>query len=298
MNASTAPSASRSVDVIGLSAVIATVVFWASSFSAIRVALTAFSPVEIAALRYFAVAIPAAIVLATTRSPLPTRRELLRLAIVGVFYIGGFAILLNYGQRTVSAGAASFIVNTSPVMIALMAVAFLGERFGRWSWLGAALSFLGVGLIALGSGASFGPEPGAFLVLGAAFFTSAASVLQKPLLVRYSALVVTAWVIVLGVVPILPALPGSVVALRAAPAPAIWAVAFLAVFCTGVAYVTWSIALKRMPASRAGSFLNCIPPTATVIGFLWLAEVPTTLGLAGGGLALVGVIVVNTARGR
>ena len=216
MNASNASAGSRSFDAIGIVAVAATVVFWASSFAAIRIALTSFSPVEIAALRYSAVALPAAIMLATMAAPRPTFDEFVRLAVVGVFYVGGFAILLNYGQRTISAGAASFIVNTSPVMIALLAVLFLGERFGRWSWLGASLSFLGIGLIALGSGVSFSPEPGVFLVLGAAFFTSAASVLQKPLLVRYSALVVTAWIVVLGVVPLLPALPGALATLRVA----------------------------------------------------------------------------------
>ena len=298
MNASTAPAATRSFDVIGLAAVAATAIFWGSSFAAIRVALTAFAPVEIAALRYAAVAIPAVIVLVILRSTVPTPREFVRLTIIGLFYVSGFALLLNYGQRTVSAGAASFIINTSPVMIALMAVVVLGERFGRWSWLGALLSFAGIGLIAFGDSVSLGPQLGVLLVLGAALFTSTASVLQKPLLGRFSALVVTAWIIALGVVPLLPALPGAIGTLQRANAEAVWALIFLAVFSTAVAYVTWAVALQRMPASRAGSFLNCIPLVATAIGFLWLGEVPTVLGLTGGGLALAGVIVVNVARGR
>lgn len=298
MSAPTARPASLPFDAIALIAVALTVLVWALSFTAIRIALTGLSPAEIAAARYVAAAIPAAIFLAVVRPALPSGREFARLALIGLLYIAGYALLLNYGQRTVSAGAASFIINTSPVMIAVMAVVALGEKFGRWSWLGAIVSFAGIGLIAVGSGATFGLEFGVLLILGAAFFTSVASILQKPLLGRFSALVLTAWVLVLGAIPLLPAMPGAIAALRMAPADVAWAVAILAVLCTAVGYVAWAIVLQRMPAGRAASFLNCIPPTATAIGFLWLGELPSVLGLAGGGLALLGVIVVNAARGR
>ena len=298
MSPSAATSGARPLDAIALAAAAITVLVWAASFTAIRIALTGLSPTEIAAARYVAAAIPAAIFLLVARPVLPSRGEFARLAVISILYIAGYAILLNTGQKTVSAGAASFIINTSPVMIAVMAVVALGETFGLWSWTGAVVSLSGIGLIAFGSGDSFRFEFGAVLVLGAAFFTSVASIMQKPLLGRFSALSLTAWVLVLGAVPLLPAVPEAIAALRVAPANVVWAVVVLAVLCTAVGYVTWAIALKRMPAGRAASFLNCIPPTATAIGFLWLGEVPTLIGLIGGGLALAGVVIVNAARGR
>jgi drug/metabolite transporter (DMT)-like permease len=63
-----------------------------------------------------------------------------------------------------------------------------------------------------------------------------------------------------------------------------------------VAYGTWAIALSRLPASRASNFMYCVPPVATLLGFLWLGEVPTMLGAVGGAMALVGVAVVNWRR--
>ena len=301
MESRTAPTAlraTRSFDPVALAAAVATIIVWGASFTAIRIALTSLTPTEIAAARYVAAAIPAAIFLAVTRAALPSRGEFVRLAVISLLYVGGYAILLNTGQKTVSAGAASFIINTSPVMIAIMAVVMLGERFGLLSWGGALLSLGGIGLIAFGDGDEFSFELGALLVFGAAFCTSLASILQKPLLGPYPALTLTAWILVLGAVPLLPALPGSVASLSAASAEVVVAVAVLAVFCTAVGYVTWAIVLKRMAAGRAASFLNCIPPTATAIGFLWLGELPTLIGLIGGGLALAGVAIVNAARGR
>ena len=57
-----------------------------------------------------------------------------------------------------------------------------------------------------------------------------------------------------------------------------------------------STALSRLPAARASNFLYLVSPTSALIGFFWLGEVPTPLGILGGALALGGVIVVNLKR--
>jgi len=283
---------------VALLAVGATVLAWGGSYTAIRIALAGLTPAEIAVTRYFVAAVAGAVFLAAVRPRWPTRAEFVRLATVGVFYVVGFAVLLNWGQETVSIGTAGFVIGTSPVMIALMATVALGEPFGRISWLGALTSFAGIGVIAFGGGDRFTPEFGVFLVLGAAFAAAAASVMQKPLLADFPPVVLTAWILLLGVVPLLPVMPGATAALIAAAPEVVWAAAFLAVFSTIVGYIGWSIALQRMPAGRAGSFLNGVPPAAVTIGYLVLGDVPTAAVLLGGLLALSGVIIVNAARGR
>lgn len=288
----------RRFDPIAFVAVSATVLCWGGSYSAIRTALAVLSPVEISVIRYAAVAVVAVGFLVVARPRMPNATEFVRLAVVGVLYVAGFSVLLNWGQQTVPAGAASFIVSTSPVMIAILAVFALREPFGWISRFGAVVSFAGVALIAIASGDALGLQFGALLVLGAALSTSVASTIQKPLMTGFSALVVTAWILILGVLPLLPALPGAVAAMSGASAQVLVAVAFLAVFSTMVAYIGWSLALQRMPAGRAGSFLNGVPLAATVIAYAWLGEVPSALGLVGGLVALAGVIVVNAARGR
>src|SRR5690606_5544652 len=125
-----------------------------------------------------------------------------------------YAVLLNTGEQTIPAGPASFIIQVNPIIVALIAVPLLGERFGLYGWVGTLVSFLGVGLIAYGSGDGLGLNVGALLILGAALCTSISTILQKPLLGRMPALVVTAWVLLLGALPLLPAVPATVEALR------------------------------------------------------------------------------------
>ena len=59
----------------------------------------------------------------------------------------------------------------------------------------------------------------------------------------------------------------------------------------------WNYALARLPASLLSSFLYLSPVLASLIAWVWLGEVPSLLTVAGGTLAILGVILVQT-RGQ
>jgi drug/metabolite transporter (DMT)-like permease len=226
-----------------------------------------------------------------------TRHEPFRKALTGgLLFVALYTALLNIGERTVSAGAASFIINVAPIMTAIMAMPLLGERFSFVAWVGTFLSFFGIGIIALGEGQGLRFDHGALLILGSALCTAVNTIVQKPLFTHHKPLTVAASNMVLGALCLSPFLANGLAEASVANAAGLAAVIYLGIVPSLIAYASWAVALSRLPAGRASNFLYCVPPVATRIGFVWLGEVPTPLGIVGGVLALGGVVVVNLKR--
>ncbi|MDY0087460.1 MAG: DMT family transporter [Coriobacteriia bacterium] len=279
-----------------LLAITIALLLWASAFAGIRAGLQSFGPGQVALLRFTTASGAFAVWALLTRMRLPDARDLPRIALAGFLGITVYHVALNFGEVTVSAGAASLIISASPIITALLSVIFLGERLSAWGWGGIVISFAGVALISLGEGGGLTFAPGAALVAVAAISTSAYFIVSKPLLRRYSALEFTSYAIWAGTVPMLVFAPGLIEQMPSAAPSSIWAVIYMGVFPGAVAYALWSHALARMPASSLSTFLYFQPVNAIVIAWLWLGEVPAPLALVGGVISLAGVVAVN-ARG-
>ncbi|HEX8222154.1 MAG TPA: DMT family transporter [Chloroflexia bacterium] len=275
-----------------------TLVLWASAFAGIRAGLSAYDPATMALLRFAVASVALALYGVVARVRLPARQDLPRLAIAGFLGITVYHLALNYGERSVAAGAASLLVASAPVWTSLLATLFLGERLRLLGWAGIGLSFLGAALISLGQGDGLSLEPGVGLVLLASLAQSAYFVIQKPVLRTYRAIEVVSYVTWVGTLMLLVFLPGLVADVQVAPLDATLAVVYMGIGPGAVAYAAWAYVLSRMQASRASSFLYIVPVIAFTIAWFWLGEVPTYMSIAGGALALAGVALVNKKPGQ
>lgn len=298
MHAPRSSLAARFRSATAAGAVFLTVGAWASAFPLITIGLSGFEPLQLASARFALAAVIALIWLAATRPKLPTLRDSTMFLASGAAGIAFYNALLNSGQQTVSAGAASFLINTSPILTALLAALFLRERFGLWGWLGSAVAFAGVAAIAANQAGGLRLGAGASLVLGAAFCQATYFILQRRLVPRYGAIACAAFTIVAGALLLSPWIGGAADRLASAgPAnDALWAVVALAVLPSAIGYAAWTHALDYYGASRAANFLYLVPPMTLLIAFALTREVPSPATVLGGTLAIAGVAIVNLRR--
>ncbi|KWF34154.1 permease [Burkholderia diffusa] len=299
MNTLSPPSSRGArLPLVAAGAVAFTIVSWASAFPFIRIGLQGLAPLQLAAARFATAAVLVIAWLAWRRPNIPAKGDALRFLVCGLLGIALYNALLNTGEQTVSAGAASFIVNTLPIFTALLAAIFLRERFNRWGWLGSLVSLAGIAVIAHGQPGGLVLGSGSTLILGAALCSASYFVLQRRLIPVYGALPCAAYTLLAGALLLTPWLPGALVSLGGgASRDTALAVLVLGVFPAALGYATWTFALGYFGAARAANFLYLTPAVATVLSMALTGERPGIETVCGGLLAIAGVIFV-ALRGR
>lgn len=278
-------------------------VLWASAFPGIRAGMApvggivgpdGYGPAQLALLRFGTASVVLVVYALLTRMRLPATADLGRVVLAGLLGITIYHLALNFGERTVQSGAAAVLISLSPVITAVLATRFMGERLAPWGWVGIAISFAGGILVAIGEVDGLAIDPGALLILVATVSTSLYFLVSKPGLARYSATEFTSYAIWAGTIPLLVFAPSLFAQMQQAPAAATVSGVYLGVFPGAIAYVLWGYGLSKMPASRVSAFLYLQPVNAALIAWVWLGEIPLPFEIIGGAVAILGVVLVNT----
>jgi drug/metabolite transporter (DMT)-like permease len=197
------------------------------------------------------------------------------------------------GLQLTTVSHAALIVGTLPVLLALSSTFFLRERLSKSEWIVLLLSPAGVLAIALSAGRSIqvaGPTVlGDLLVLLSMCAAAVSILITKRLMAHYDSLQITIWMLNIGAALLFVGIE-CFAPVRFHFSPAVWgAAAGQGLLATASAYLAWNWGLKRIPASRAGVFLNLEPLVGSLLGVSLLRE------RLGGAAILGGILILGPA---
>lgn len=271
---------------------------WGSSFAWIKVAVEELPPATLVAERMALGAAAMLIFLAFTRPPLPSRRQIGHLAVMGVINAGLPIFLISWGEQYIDSGTAAVLNSLVPIFSLL--VAGLVLRTERWSALRVIGILVGFGGAVILASREFAFNPGPAAIGGAVAVTVASlsyaigASYGKHRIQSTDRYVVAAgtlsfaalytWIGALVVEggPILPTQPVTIAA-----------VLWLGLLGSFVAYLLYFFLLTHVGATISTMVTYLFPVVGVTLGVVVLGEVLDLRLLAGAALVVVGIAIVG-----
>ena len=215
-------------------------------------------------------------------------------ALLGLLLAGGYALQTAGLERTTVTNT-GFITGMYVVLTPLIAVAVLRSRIGAASWLGVALSTVGLAML---SGIDAGSPGGDLLVLAGAAVYSLQIVLMERYAPRFDAVAFTfvemlAACIGLGVVAIARG------ELSLPHGWTVWsALLVTGVFASALAFLVQTWAQRRTSATRTALAFAMEPVFTAFFGYTLAGDRIGALGWGGAALIMAGIVLSEPAAAR
>ncbi len=196
--------------------------------------------------------------------------------------------------------AAAILLYTSPIWIMLMSVLFFREKLDRRKLLALALAFAGCVLVSGISGEGI-TLAGLLTGLGAGIGYGLYSILGTVALRKYSPYTVTAYTFMFAAAGSwLICSPADMVSKFAAAPDLAWLLFFCvltALVTAVIPFLSYTLGLRTVEASRAGILATIEPMVATLIGILVFSE-PLTVFSGLGILLILGAVILLNCKGK
>lgn len=240
------------------------------------------------------------------RWPVLTPRQWLALAAAGAIGVAGYAVFFMLALNRVEASRAAVVVTTNPVFVTLLAAWLFKEKFNARIAFGLACAVLGAATV-LTQGAPWKllvgeVGTGEWLLLGCIATWVGYTLIGRALLADIDSLVATTISVLFGTALLWVAAlavegPGvAAQSLETLSWPGWLSLVFLAVGSTVLAYAWYFRGVGELGAGTAASYISLVPVFGVASSALMLGERLDASLLAGGALAIAGVVITNRAR--
>ncbi|HYL90444.1 MAG TPA: DMT family transporter [Burkholderiales bacterium] len=227
--------------------------------------------------------------------PTLTRRHWIVLAGLGLTGGGPHLALQWLGLHYTTAASGILYLSTTPIFILLITLT-LGERIVARQWIGVAISFTGVFLIAThGEPARLSFNIGDLMALASMMMWAGYTVLLRVRKDPLEVIELLCMVCVFGACFMTPWLVAEGATLHLSEY-GVLAVLYSAIGSLLLAYIGWSYVVSRLGAARAGVTLHLMPAFGVVLSAIFLGEYPHWFHFAGIALILAGVALSALKR--
>jgi len=278
-------------------------VVWGSTYLAIRYAIEGFPPLLSGGLRFAAAALLMLGYLAVRRPAAlrASRGQLTTAAVSGILLLAGGNGLVTVAEQRVESGLVALIIACVPLWIVILRL-LLRDRPGPATALGVLIGLAGVALIFLPGGSGQTDLGYAALAVLAALSWAVGSLLVTLRPVPADPLTLTTVEMAAGGLVLLVAAAAHGELARFAPGDApgsAWfALCYLIVFGSLIAFTAYVWLLGNAPVSIVSTYAYVNPAVAVLLGALIAGERLTGSALAGGLVILAAVALVVTAESR
>src|SRR6266540_2717725 len=219
------------------------------------------------------------------------------LLITVVFWSFNFTFV--YAVRLTTAATVALMFGTLPIFVALISRALGHEHLHFRHWLATIISFSGVALVALGAPSGLGGDLGGILLgLVASVTWAAYSVAMGPLMRRYSPYRISAFMLLVGSVPLLASAFEQLIRQDWSDlGPLAWGAFVYSLFFSLVfTNIMWFTAIDRVGAARSSLYANLQPFLGAFFALVVLSEEMGTLQIAGGLVIGAGILLARRAQ--
>ena len=271
---------------------IAVPLIWGLGVVFAKAAIGHFPPVLLMALRF---TLTALVLVWFVRPPWRLMGQLFMIALVSAAL--QYSLTFN-GLRGVDASTAVLVIQLEVPFLVLLAAVLLKETPGLRRWLGIAVAFLGVALIA--GEPRLGQAWGSLALIVGGAFTWAVGQIMVRRLGEVGGLTMIAWVAVFAAPQLFAvslALEDDHLAYLSSADWVVWGtVVYLGLVMTALGYALWYDLIGRHPVSRVGPFLLLMPVFSVLGGVTLLGESLTLRVALGGVIVIAGVGVILIRR--
>ena len=265
--------------------------FWGTSYFLTDLCMTGMTPMSLNAFRFL---IAFGVLAAFFRKKMrPISRETWKYGVLVGLALSAVYVFYAYGILYTSITNAGFICALPVVTTPIIEFLVTRKRPNRKLFFALVLCTVGMGMLTLNE--QFKPALGDILCLGVAVFYGVDLVVTdrgvhksevNPLQMGVIQLgVVGAVTLILTLVLEKPTLP---------PTPKIWAAAlFLAIFCTGIAFVVQTVQQQYTTASHVGLIFTLEPLFSAIVAFFFAGERLRPVGYAGAALMMLSLVLME-----